>query len=149
MVISIWSIIDVIVVKPSLFQGKYLFNIHSFIWGIVFSILTLVFSSNFLDVYLPSLISLDFSSFFVVRKGFSKLSITGKKIMAWKSPNKTVKMKTLKNVINAWDFESQRRTTARKVVAPPFITAGPILCNDFWARSNLEPKKQFQICGKD
>ena len=43
----------------------------------------------------------------------------------------TLKKKTLKNVINACDLESQSRTTARNVVVPPFITAGPIMCNAF------------------
>ena len=96
-------------------------------------------SSKFLDTYFPSFVSLGVS--FFVWKGFSKLNITGKRIIAWYNPNKTVKKNTLKKVINAWDFESQRRATARNVVAPPLITAGPILCSDFWARSNLEPEK--------
>ena len=29
-------------------------------------------------------------------------------------------------------------------MAPPLITAGPILCSDFWARSNLDPEKEFK-----
>ena len=30
--------------------------------------------------------------------------------------------------------------TARNVVIPPLITAGPIVCNAFWARSKRDPE---------
>ena len=109
----------------------------------LFSGFSFAWSSNVLQMYFPCFISFDVSSF--VRKGFSKLSITGKNIIAWYNPKITVRKNTLKKVINACDFESHRRTTARNVVTPPFVTAGPILCTAFWARSNLEPEKIREI----
>ena len=73
-------------------------------------------------------------------KGAFKLNNIGKNIIAWYSPNRTVRKKTLKKVIKAWDFESQSSMTARNVVIPPLITAGPIVCNAFWARSKRVPE---------
>ena len=78
----------------------------------------------------------------VTINGFFALSSTGKNTRAWYSPKITLRKNTLKKVINACDFESHRRTTAKNVVMPPFNTAGPILCNAFWDLSKREPKQQ-------
>ena len=68
-----------------------------------------------------------------------KDSTTGRNTIAWNSPNKTVRKNTLKNVISPCEVESERSITARNVVIPPFNTAVPIICNEFWALTICDP----------
>ena len=68
---------------------------------------------------------------------------TGSKTSPWKSPKTTVRTKTLKKVRKVWEVEPARRTRARKVVTPPFKTAGPIASTALTARSLFDP------CRKD
>ena len=98
------------------------------------------YSSTCLEIWAG--ICSSFSSFFLQQihvVGDSTRNKTGKKTRAWNIPNRTVKKNTLKKVISPCEVESQRRMTARNVVVPPFMTAGPIIFRAFWMRSKLDP----------
>ena len=50
-----------------------------------------------------------------------------------------MRTKTLKKVRKVWEVEPERRTRARKVVTPPFKTAGPIASTALTALSLFDP----------
>ena len=74
-----------------------------------------------------------------------KDSTTGRNTIAWNSPNKTVRKNTLKNVMSPCEVESERSITARNVVIPPFNTAAPIICKEFWALTICDPVNKWDI----
>ena len=51
---------------------------------------------------------------------------TGNRTSPWKRPNTTVRQKTLKKVMKTWPLERLQSTSARKVVTPLLMTAGPM-----------------------
>ena len=51
---------------------------------------------------------------------------TGNRTSPWNRPNTTVRQNTLKKVMKTWPLERLQSTSARKVVTPLLMTAGPM-----------------------
>ena len=64
---------------------------------------------------------------------------TGKTTSPWYNPNTTVNVKALKKVKKTWPLEMDPSAKARKVVTPPFRTAGPMVMRALMVFSSLLP----------